>query len=275
VLAVKPSEVVWTPPPEPASPWNAADRWRWGAANDAQHPGAWTAVVRRFHDGHEETWWAVDLELGGTYGPQRTHRLVVATSDPRTLPQASTWYLVTNLPLPATPRARAHPTRPAADLSAVVRLYGLRQWVEHGDKQVKQELGWADFQVRADRAIRRHWALVCCAFCFCWWAQSHPDRDRANDAAPRAVGTTHTLPLAQEPGAGEKWRPRATAELASRASPPPSWPRALRQVQGWLDPWRTLQRCWRAWSLAPPPPALQALLEAVLGGRPLYLYLRL
>jgi hypothetical protein len=98
-----------------------------------------------------------------------------------------------------------------------VRLYGLRQWVEQGYKQVKQELGWADFQVRADRAIRRHWALVCCAFCFCWWAQSHPDRDRANDAAPRAVGTTRTLPLAQEPGAGEKWRPRATADLASRA----------------------------------------------------------
>jgi len=46
-------------------------------------------------------------------------------------------------------------------------------------------------------------------------------------------------------------------------------------VQGWLDPWRTLQRCWLAWSLAPPPPALQAVLETVLGGRPLYLYLRL
>lgn len=29
---------------------------------------------------------------------------------------------------------------------------------------MKQELGWADWQVRTDRAIRRHWALVCCAF---------------------------------------------------------------------------------------------------------------
>jgi hypothetical protein len=51
---------------------------RWGAANDAQHPGVWTAVVRCFHDGHEETWWAVDLRLGGSY-------------DLRTLPKASTW----------------------------------------------------------------------------------------------------------------------------------------------------------------------------------------
>jgi hypothetical protein len=87
--------------------------------------------------------------------------------------------------LPGTPRAAAHPALPTADLAEVVRLYGLRQWVEQGYKQVKQALGWADFQVRADRAIRRHWALVCCAFAFCWWA----------DASP----------LPQEPGAGEKW----------------------------------------------------------------------
>jgi hypothetical protein len=52
----------------------------------------------------------------------------------------------------------------------VVRLYGLRNWVEQGYKQVKGELGWADFQVRSDRAIRRHWTLVCCAFSFCWQA---------------------------------------------------------------------------------------------------------
>ena len=49
------------------------------------------AVVRRFHDGHEETWWAVDRRLGGSSGPDRSYRLVVATRDPRTLPQASTW----------------------------------------------------------------------------------------------------------------------------------------------------------------------------------------
>ena len=61
VLAIKPSHVVWTPPPEPESPWAAADRLRWAATNDVDHPGAWTAVVRRFHDGHEETCWAVAL----------------------------------------------------------------------------------------------------------------------------------------------------------------------------------------------------------------------
>src|SRR5258708_7396390 len=214
VLAVKPSEVVWTPPPEPESPWEAADRLRWGPRNDARHPGAWTAVGRRFHDGHEQTWWAVELRLGGTYGPDRSHRLVVATSEPRTLPKASTWYLVTNLPVPGTTRAREHPTVPAADLAEVVRLYGVRQWVEQGYKQVKQELGWADFQVRADRAIRRHWALVCCAFALCWWAESH---HTAGPAPPPAPSPPARLPRAPAPGAGKKSGPLTAGDLTSRA----------------------------------------------------------
>jgi SRSO17 transposase len=207
VLAVKPSRIVWTVPPEPGSPWEAADRLRWGTRQSAQHPGAWTAVVRRFHDGHEETWWAVDVRLGGTYGPERSYRLVVATSDPRTLPKASTWYLVTNLPLPGTAWATQHPALPVADLAEVVRLYGLRQWVEQGYKQVKQELGWADFEVRSDRAIRRHWALVCGAFCFCWWAASRSDRP-----PPHPV----QAPLPPEAGVGEKWGSAAVAALVGR-----------------------------------------------------------
>jgi len=75
----------------------------------------------------------------------------------------------------------------------VVRLYGLRNWVEQGSKQVKGELGWADFQVRSDRAIRRHWALVCCAFSFCWQAllatqpTAQPAAPRSRAAAPAAA----------------------------------------------------------------------------------------
>ena len=59
-----------------------------------------------------------------------------------------------------------------------MRIYGLRNWIEQGYKQMKDELDWADFMVRSDRAIRRHWTLVCCAFVFCWWhhaLQAHAD----------------------------------------------------------------------------------------------------
>ena len=46
------------------------------------------------------------------------------------------------------------------------------------------------------------------------------------------------------------------------------------RVRAWLDPWTFLWRCWRAWSNAPPPPQLQALLTSVGQGRPLDLYPR-
>jgi hypothetical protein len=87
--------------------------------------------------------------------------------------------LLTNLPPPASGRAQQ------VVLAEVVRLYGLRNWVEQGYKQVKGELGWADFQVRSDRAIRRHWTLVCCAFSFCWQAvlAEHPTQPAAAAAA--------------------------------------------------------------------------------------------
>ncbi len=55
-------------------------------------------------------------------------------------------------------------------MAEVVRLYGLRMWVEQSYKQAKHALGWSDYRVRSDPAIRRHWQLVFCAFSFCWWA---------------------------------------------------------------------------------------------------------
>jgi hypothetical protein len=165
VLAVRPSRGSWGPADGPHSPPDAAREVPW---TSPEEPGGWTKVERRFRDGHTEMWWAADLELAG-YGPGGYTRLVAATTDPATLPAANTWYVVTNLPHPQIAPAAESSLAPA-DLAEVVRLYGLRQWVEQGYRQVKGALGWADFQVRADHAIRRHWHLVCCAFSFCWWA---------------------------------------------------------------------------------------------------------
>jgi len=54
---------------------------------------------------------------------------------------------------------------------------------------------------------------------------------------------------------------------------PGSWPRALRAVRAWLTPWIALQRWWAAWSNAPPPRQLQALVNSVAAGRSLHLYI--
>lgn len=165
VMSIRPSRGTWAPAEDAHTPQDAAERLRW---RSPEEPGDWTAVQRRFRDGHTERWWAADLALVG-YGPDQSTRLVAATTDPKRLPAASTWYVLSNLPLPGTRRAEESDFEPA-DLAEVVRLYGLRMWVEQSYKQVKGALGFSDFQVRTDHAIRRHWHLVFCAFSFCWWA---------------------------------------------------------------------------------------------------------
>jgi SRSO17 transposase len=235
VLARQPSHAWGHPVGTLGSLWEIADATPW---DDADHPGDWTPVTRVFRDGHSETWWALEV-IAGPYGPVKPTRAVVATTDPTTLPESSTWYLVTNLPTADTPhRAPAHPT---ADVAEIVRLYGLRNWVEQSYKQVKQSLGWAQYQVRSDRAIRRHWQLVCCAFAFCWWAAGQA----AREAMPRApehgsVATDGPSPATESvAGRGEM------GEQCVPHRPQISWPMALRAVRGWREPWALLTRWGR------------------------------
>lgn len=140
---------------------------------------AWQRIVRRFRDGRTERWWAGELTLLH-YGPGKPVRAVCVTTDRRALPELTTWYLTTNLPVERAP------------LAEVARLYGLRNWIEQGYKQMKDELGWADFMVRSDRAIRRHWKLVCCAFAFCWWHEAAGVR--LHDAVTPARGKNQDAP---------------------------------------------------------------------------------
>ena len=60
-------------------------------------PGDWMAVTRAFRDGYVTAWWAAEASLGW-WGPEGTIRLVVAATDPDTLPERSAWYLATDLP---------------------------------------------------------------------------------------------------------------------------------------------------------------------------------
>lgn len=177
VVALKPSHGWWAPADAVGAVWEVAAQGGW---NGPDRPGDWIAVERHFRDGHTTTWWALE-GIAGPYGPERTRRLVIATPDPATLPETATWYLATTLPLES------------ADLAAVVRLYGLRNWVEQAYKQVKGSLGWSQYQVRSDRAMRRHWALVQCAFAVCWWVDGRspapePPRASAHPDEPETPG---------------------------------------------------------------------------------------
>jgi hypothetical protein len=164
--------------------------------------------------------------------------------------------VVAILPHPASERAKKSEVLAPADLPEIVRLYGLRMWVEQSYEQVKHVLGWSDHQVRSDIAIRRHWQLVCCAFSLCWWAYG---RLPTEEPAER-----EDHPSADSEGRGKK-------EAGARVC---SWPGALRRVRGWLEPYVMLMRYWRAFSGKPPPPRLRALLERVFSGGGLYLYVQ-
>jgi hypothetical protein len=176
VMALKPRRGTWAYGPDAHTPVDAARALAWHGPDD---PGDWQPVTRTFRDGYTETWFAADAALGW-WRPDGTTRLVVATADPATLPPKATWYLATNLPRPGGPREAASPHQ-AAGLAEIVRIYGIRNWIEQSYKQVKDQLGWADFQVRSDTAIRRHQALVNCAFSFCWatWFADHPPQHDA------------------------------------------------------------------------------------------------
>lgn len=193
LLSLRPHKGRWAEEEAAHTPEVAAQRMGW---NSEQEPGAWKSILRTFKDGHQERWWAVEVSTLVGYSPEESVRLVAVSTDPKTLPANSTWYLVTNLPAPDSRRAQEEEESPfePADLSEVVRIYGLRQWVEQSFRQIKGELGFSDFQVRRDHAIRRHWELVFCAFSFCWWAYNYK-QEAVLKAAPLEVE-----PVAEEAG---------------------------------------------------------------------------
>ena len=232
----------------------------------AAQPGKWVCVTRTFRDGSTQDWWALEI-VAGPYGPDKTRRAVVATTDPKTLPDLTTWYLVTKLPAliehPVTPLPF-----PPASLEEGIRLSGLRQWVEQSYKQVKHALGWSQYQVRQDQAIQRHWQLVWCAFSFCWYHASYGSSKASSEPQEESeleVSSQRNVPADEE-------GPRKKICERKGARPRVSWPMALRAVRAWLEPWIMLRRYWQGWSPLPPPPALQFLLEWLEQGHTLALY---
>jgi SRSO17 transposase len=210
VLSLRPHKGRWAEVEAAHTPEEAAQRLKW---NDPEDPGEWRAIVRRFRDGHEELWWAAEVTTLIGYGPKESVRLVAVTTDPSKLPPNSSWYLTTNLPAPGSSREEQS-TLSAASLEEIVRLYGLRMWVEQSYKQLKGELGFSDFQVRSDRAIRRHWQLIFCAFSFCWWAYI---RQHYEMAPIDALAETQTVP---EEAGGKRRGARKGASPAVMAGSP-------------------------------------------------------
>jgi SRSO17 transposase len=166
VMGLRPSHGVWQFVPDPAHP----PAFTPAEAAERLPPDAWQRTVHFDSHGQELVRYVAELELGTAYGPTRSVRLIAATLDPARLKPESTWYLATSLPL-AQVRAEQ-----------VYEIYRLRDWIEHFYKPVKHELGWADYQVRSEQAIVRHWQLVLLAYTFSLLVGAVPTAARATPA---------------------------------------------------------------------------------------------
>jgi Transposase DDE domain len=160
---------------------------------------AWERTVHYDSHGAPLVRQVAELELGmgeSGYGPTTGLRLIAATVDPATLKPENTWYLATTLPLEE------------ASPGQVYELYRLRDWIEHYYKPAKHELGWADYQVRPQRAIVRHWHLVMLAYTFSLLVGAVPT---STGAAPPPPSSAEA-----ETAAGKKIRATTTDQSTHR-----------------------------------------------------------
>ena len=106
----------------------------------------WREFTRVFSDGTTQQRYLREIIFGKRHATQFWE----ITTDPQTLPKNSTWYVMTHVP-----KIKYH---------QVGNLYGLRNWVEYGLKQTKNELEWADFRVTDYAQIRKWWEVVMSAY---------------------------------------------------------------------------------------------------------------
>lgn len=87
------------------------------------------------------------------FGKRRTRTYWEITTEPETMPENSTSFVMTNI----------QATR--SQMKKILgNLYGLRTWVEYGFRQCKQELGWTDYRFTNFNNINKWWEIIFCAY---------------------------------------------------------------------------------------------------------------
>jgi len=108
-----------------------------------KHYNRWKAYQQNLSHRQTETRYIREIIFG------QRHRLRYYQISKANIPDPTgdeSWYIMTNLSI---------------DLSVnVAQLYSLRNWIEYGFKQVKNELGWADFRLTDYESIERWWEII-------------------------------------------------------------------------------------------------------------------
>jgi SRSO17 transposase len=106
----------------------------------------WQRFERTFSNGNTEVRYMAEV----IYGQRHRKQYWLLTTDPKTLPDNSTTFVMV--------------AAPAVSLAEIGNSYGFRTWIEYGLKQAKDALGWADFRMTSYQQIEKWWEMVMSAF---------------------------------------------------------------------------------------------------------------
>lgn len=118
----------------------------WLPADEDVYTEPWQEFKRTFSNGTTEKRYMAEV----IYGKRRRKQYWLLTTNPQTLPDNSTSFVMV--------------CAPAVALSEIGNHYGFRTWIEYGLKQAKDALGWADFRMTSYEQIEKWWELVMSAF---------------------------------------------------------------------------------------------------------------
>ncbi len=123
-----------------------SDHGLWLPAEEEVYQKPWQEFKRTFSNGTTEVRYMAEV----IYGKRHRKQYWLLTTDPQTLPDNSTSFVMV--------------CAPAVALTEIGNQYGFRTWIEYGLKQAKDALGWADFRMTGYEQIEKWWELVMSAF---------------------------------------------------------------------------------------------------------------
>jgi SRSO17 transposase len=140
-----------------------SDHGLWLPEEEEVYQEPWQEFKRTFSNGTTEVRYMAEV----IYGKRRRQQYWVLTTEPKTLPDNSTSFVMV--------------CAPTVQLTDIGNHYGFRTWIEYGLKQAKDVLGWADFRMTSYEQIEKWWELVMSAF-----LMVSLFADAFNDACPLA-----------------------------------------------------------------------------------------
>ena len=139
-------------------PWVVAIRSNhgvWLSSEQKVRANKWCKFTRIFSNQKSETRYIREI----IYGKRNKRTYWEVTTDPETMPENSTSFVMTNIQ-----------ENRSIMKKTLGNLYGLRTWIEYGFRQCKQELGWTHYRFTNFQEIEKWWEIIFSAY---WMISSH------------------------------------------------------------------------------------------------------